>query len=417
MSKRKRKIPLLRLAFRNTRRNTRRTVLTVSAIAVACAALTFAQSYITGVLGNVLDTFARTESGHIRIRAEGYSARQRFLPLHLNVEGVDALIESVMQDPGITGAIPRIRTAVLVDGAESNRPGMLMGIDMEAEDLYLKPNDMLKQGRLPRAGYPEAMLGFELAEKLGVTVGDTVVLLGQTAYRSMGGGQFEVTALSEMGMAYFDATFIMAPIDQVQAMTYLDDASTEVLLFTESFDLADSIAASLQARLAAAGGQELEVVSWKDQEQMFRLLDSVKPVFNVILGLLLLMAGLIIVNTMLMTIMERMAEFGMQAALGMRSSDIVVLIVAEGAAIGVLGGVVGAVIGSVVAAWVEAVGINIQAASRAVTLPFQGTIYPDWQLSYAVTAAVLGIVTAAIATLYPALRAIKLKPAEALRSS
>lgn len=416
MSSTRRRIPLARLAWRNTHRNTRRTLLTVSAITVAVAALTFAQAYVTGVLGNFLDTYARTETGHIRIRAEGYTQRERFMPLHMNVKGLSELLAVLRSYPNVVEAIPRIRTAVLVDGVESNRPGMLLGVDLEREEGYLRPSEMLLAGRLPRAGHPEVMVGSELAEKLGVSVGDTVILLGQTAYRSMGGAWLEVTALSEMGMAYFDATFMVAPLDQVQEMTYLDDASTEILLFTDQLQSADSLANALAADLARADGQDLEVVSWKDQAQIFRILDSVKPIFAFILGLLLLMAGLIIVNTMLMTIMERTQEFGMQAALGMRRRDIVVLIVAEGIAIGVIGAVAGSALGSAVGIWLEATGIDITAATRGINIPFQGNIYPDWQLSYALIAGAAGVMTAALAAVYPAWRAIRKTPAEALRA-
>ncbi len=416
MSSTRRRIPLARLAWRNTHRNTRRTVLTVSAITVAVAALTFAQSYITGVLGNFLDTYARTETGHIRIRAEGYAERERFMPLHLNVKDLSHLLPTLRANPGVVEAIPRIRTAVLVDGVESNRPGMLLGIDLEREEGYLKPSEMLVEGRIPRAGHPEVMVGSDLAEKLGVSVGDTVVLLGQTAYRSMGGAWLEVTALSEMGMAYFDASFMVAPIDQIQEMTYLDDACTEVLLFTGDPESADSLASAIAEDLGLGNGQELEVISWKDQAQIFRMLDSVKPIFTFVLGLLLFMAGLIIVNTMLMTIMERTQEFGMQAALGMRRRDIVILIVAEGIAIGVIGALAGGVLGSSVGLWLEATGIDVTAATRGIDIPFQGNIYPDWQLSYALIAASAGVVTAGIAALYPAWRAIAKTPAEALRA-
>ncbi len=416
MSSTRRRIPLARLGWRNTHRNTRRTLLTISAITVAVAALTFAQSYVTGVLGNFLDTYARTETGHIRIRAAGYTERERFMPLHMNVKDLSDLLPLIRRNPSVLEAIPRIRTAVLVDGMESNRPGMLLGIDLEREEGYLGPSEMLLEGRLPRAGRPEVIVGSELADKLGVSVGDSVILLGQTAYRSMGGARLEVTALSEMGMAYFDATFMVAPLDQVQEMTYLDDACTEILLFTDHPQSADSLATAIATDLSLAGGQELEVVSWKDQAQLFRVLDAVKPLFAFILGLLLLMAGLIIVNTMLMTIMERTQEFGMQAALGMRRRDIVVLIVAEGIAIGMMGAIAGSALGSAVGIWLENAGIDITAATRGINIPFQGNIYPDWQLSYALIAAAAGVMTAGLAALYPAWRAIRKTPAEALRA-
>jgi len=105
----------------------------------------------------------------------------------------------------------------------------------------------------------------------------------------------------------------------------------------------------------------------------------------------------------------------MQAALGMRRSDIVFLIVSEGLVIGFLGGIVGAVLGSAVGIWLEHSGLDFTAAARGIDLPFQGIVYPDWTLSYAVIGMLLGMLAAGLAALYPALRAIKMAPAEALR--
>jgi putative ABC transport system permease protein len=160
---------------------------------------------------------------------------------------------------------------------------------------------------------------------------------------------------------------------------------------------------------------DMEVLSWLDQGQLMRTMQMMKPMLGVVMGLMLLMAGLIIVNTMLMTVMERTHELGMQAALGMRRSDIVFIIVSEGLVIGLIGGVIGAVLGSGVGIWLENTGIDFTAAARGIDLPFQGIVYPDWTLSYAVIGMFLGMFAAGLAALYPALRAIKMAPAEALR--
>jgi ABC-type lipoprotein release transport system permease subunit len=138
---------------------------------------------------------------------------------------------------------------------------------------------------------------------------------------------------------------------------------------------------------------------------------------GIVLGLLFVMASLIIVNTMLMTVMERTREFGMQAALGMRPGDIVALIVTEGLAIGLIGTVFGAILGTAVAVWLETTGIDIGAAAGAVAgLPFRQVLYPDWKPMFTVYGAAVGLVTAGVATLYPAWRASRLAPAEALRT-
>jgi putative ABC transport system permease protein len=138
--------------------------------------------------------------------------------------------------------------------------------------------------------------------------------------------------------------------------------------------------------------------------------------FGIMLFIMLLMAALIIVNTMLMSVMERTQEFGMQAALGMRRSDIVALVLTEGLVIGIMGAIAGGALGTGFALWLERTGIDVSTAMEAIDIPFQGIFYPDWQLRFVIAAAAIGMVAAVIAALYPAWRAARLTPAEALRA-
>jgi putative ABC transport system permease protein len=415
MSKQKRNIPLARMAWRNTRRHTRRTLLTAMAVTVAVAAVTYSFAHLTGLLGDMVDAYAKTESGHVRIRRDGYTERERLLPVHMNVRRLSEVLSTIRGHPGVEDAIPRIRSMVLVDGTASNKPGLLLGVDLEREESYLSPSSITEDGRLPRAGRAEVLVGKGFADKLGVGVGDSLTVLGQTAYRSLGGMRLAVAGLAVTGFAYLDNTILILPLDQAQILADLPDAATEVLVFADDPEEADPLATNLRSQLAALG--DLEVLSWKDQGPLIRLLEMMRPIMGIVMGLLFIMASLIIVNTMLMTVMERTREFGMQAALGMRPSDIVRLIVAEGLAIGVIGTVVGGALGTGLAVWLETTGINIGAAAGAVAgLPFQQVLYPDWKLLFTVYGAVVGLVTAGVATLYPAFRAIRLTPAEALRT-
>lgn len=415
MSDQKRNIPLIRLAYRNIRRNTRRTMLTASAVAVAVLAIIFMIAYIHGALNNVRDTYARTESGHVRIRAEGYAARERFMPVHLNVSNVSDKLEMLRAREGVKDVLPRIRTSVLVDGGESNRPGLLLGIDMEREEGYFSPRESLLEGRLPGEGEPEVLIGRRFAEKLEVGVGDELVLLGQTSFRSLGGLGVTVSGIVTTGLGALDARVIFAPLDQARILHDLNDGATELLVFSEDPETADSLAADLSTLLEAQAGKDYEVRSWRDQGPLIRLMESAQGIYGIVYFILLLMAGLIIVNTMLMTVLERTREFGMLSALGMRRTDVVMLVITEGFLIGIFGALIGFGIGSGLALWIESVGINVEAAVASTDLPFQGRIYTDWKWLSALGGATLGIVTAGFASLYPALRAVRKPAAEALR--
>lgn len=415
MSKPKRNIPLIQLAWRNTRRNVRRTLLTVAAVVVAVGAMIFGQSYMGGVLDNMLDTYVRTESGHIRLREEGYTKRERSMPLHLNVTSLTEVLETLRNQPNVKEAIPRIRTAVLVDGAGSNKPGLLFGIDLEREADYLNPEGMVRAGRLPEPGRQEAMIGRPFAEKLDVSIGDTLVLLGQTSYRSMGGMQVVITGVITTGLGSLDSRLLIAAIDQVQYMTELPNASTEILVFADDVEMADDLVAPLKAAVQRVSAEDLEVLSWQDQGPLIQMIESAKPISGIVLFIMMLMAGLVIVNTMLMTVMERTQELGMMAALGMRRSDIVILTVVEGAIIGLIGAIIGAVISSGLTIWLEHTGIDISKAASNVEMPIQGILYPDWTLSHVLVSVLLGMLAAGLAALYPGWRASRQKPAEALR--
>jgi putative ABC transport system permease protein len=416
MSEPHRRLPLLRLAWRNAHRSVRRTALTASAVTVAAAALVFGQAYVRGTLGNMVDTYARTESGHVRVRREGFTTRERSLPTHLSVPGAAALARELSGLPGVRAALPRVRAFALVDGAGANRPGLLLGLDLALERDYWRPQAMVASGRLPLAGRAEVLAGEGIARRLGVGVGDSLTLLVQTAHRSLGGLRLVVTGLGRSGMPFLDNAMLIVPLDQAQGMLDLEGGATELLVYGADAGEADALAGAVRRVVENRISGGAEVRSWREQSQLMRLMASAGAAMGVVWALMLLMAGLVVVNTMLMAVMERTREFGTQAALGMRRGDVVRLVVAEGAVIGALGGAVGAAVGSAVALYLGRVGIDFSGFARAIALPFDPIVYPAWSWADALGSVVLGSAAAGLAALVPGWRAARLQPAEALRT-
>jgi len=178
----------------------------------------------------------------------------------------------------------------------------------------------------------------------------------------------------------------------------------------------EPIAASLKSELDTFTSGGVEALTWGEQGPVVQAMQSGRAAFGVVFLIMLLMAGLIIINTMLMTVMERTQEFGMLSALGMRGSNILFMVVSEGLAIGLIGATVGGLLGSGISVVVERTGIDLTRAMGRIEFPIEGVLYPDWQLSYTVIGMVLGLVVAGLAALYPAWRAVRMEPAEALRS-
>jgi putative ABC transport system permease protein len=416
MSEPRRSVPFLRLAWRNAHRSVRRTALTASAVMVAAAAVVFGRGYMRGALGNISDTFWRTETGHVRVRREGFTARERSLPAYLSIPGAVDLARDLARLPGVRAAVPRVRSFALVDGAGANRGGVLLGLDLALEADFWRPQGMLVAGRLPAQGRAEALVGEGIARKLGVGVGDSLTLLVQTSYRSLGGLRVAVAGLARSGMAYLDNAMLVVALDQAQSMLDLEGGATEVLVFSDDADDTDVVRVRVQEAVRGRISGGAEVRAWWEQSQLMRLLASSDTMMAIVWGLLLLMAGLVVVNTMLMAVMERTREFGTQAALGMRRADLVRLVVEEGAVIGALGGAVGAAIGSAITLYLGVTGIDFSAYSRAMALPFSPVVYPAWTWTDALGSVALGALAAGLAALVPARRAARLQPAEALRT-
>ena len=137
------KLPLFRLAARNARRNTRRSLLTAIAILVAVMSVVFTFGYLGGAINDMMDIYARTQSGHVRITHKEYPDRERFLPVHLNVPHVSELLPVIRTHPAVEGAVARIRTAVLIDFQNENSPGLLIGGEFEKQRGYFDILDMV----------------------------------------------------------------------------------------------------------------------------------------------------------------------------------------------------------------------------------------------------------------------------------
>ncbi|MFC1530614.1 ABC transporter permease, partial [Gemmatimonadota bacterium] len=187
-------------------------------------------------------------------------------------------------------------------------------------------------------------------------------------------------------------------------MTDMYDGTTEILVFFDDIEQCDELAASLDEELDPLVNGGVEVVSWRNQSQLGQMMDMADSIYGAIMFIFLLMAGLVIVNTMIMTVIERTQEFGMLRAMGMNNRNIMTLIIDEGL-----------IIGSGLAIWLEKTGLNMAKAMEGMDWPISGVFHPDWNVSHLIIGVTVGVLTAGIATLLPARRAIKMSPAEALR--
>jgi len=404
---------LLKMAWRNVWRNRRRTVIAVVAIALGLALMLFFDGMLGGAKQAIYGNTVKLQGGNVQVHAPGYRERAKRLPL-LPLADPDAAVRAALAQPQVIAASKRIETSGMVSSREGTFPVVITGIEPEQEAGVSLVAGKIVQGRYLAAADEDVLLiGQALAKNLEVTVGDRVTMVGRATHEQMRRRTMTVAGIYEMGIPDAEKSMVYVSLAEAQTLFDLRDQATEVAAYLESVGQEPSVVGSLQAALP---GYEVDAWDTLDPstKQTMEMEDQVMSVFGLII---LLIAGVGILNLMLMAVFERTREIGLVAAMGLKRREIVILFLLEGILIGLLGALVGSVLGGLVIAYYGKVGLDWAAASTEyspLAALLGGRLYfrigMDVLLSRALTVAII----AALASLYPAYQASKREPADAL---
>ena len=407
---------LAALAFRNIRRNRRRSLLSGAAIALAALAITFMFSWLSGILGDYRHNVVHYLTGHVRLRNAEYQANERLNPLHLSVAGSRELVARLEAEPLAAAVAPRIQFATAIYREEQTFGALGLGVDFPREEKFMQTAGSLSEGRLPRMGQREALLGAGLAREVGVGVGDRITLLGKNKYLGMAGMSFTVTGLARFPVAGFDRTFLLVPLDTAQAMLKMQDEATEVLLLARQEREAGELAARAGRILAEAGRSEVEVRPWDRIGMLVSLMRSIDVMYNFIALFFFILGTTVIINTTMMVIFERLREIGTVAALGMKPGEIVRLFFLEAFYISVISAFLGVLLGSAITLLLSRTGVDLSRMLQGVDFEVSAVIRPRLSIRSTVFVFLYSVAVSTLASFLPSRRAARVQPVEALRS-
>lgn len=401
------------LAARNLMRNWRRTVLTLAALVVAMGALTYLMAFVNGYLVSMRDNFVLVMNGHVQVTAPGY-ADNRLIENYM--ADPSRVTDALAADPRVLAWTPRITASGLISVASETTAAAVVGIDTGREPDVSRLQSFLSAGEWLTADDPRGMLlGGDAADILGVELGDKVVVMSQTPEGDIAGEAFRVRGLLESGVAEIDRGLALVPLESAQSWLGLGTGVTEIIVRAVSYEAVDPLADALSS--VGGGAEEFEVHRWYTQSPLIEATQSMlDAVYAVMIGVVVAVVLGQLINTMYMSLHDRVREFGLMEALGSARRNLFAMLIGESLILVFAGGAAGYLIALLAVGITGRSGIDLSAYAGALSALNMDTVIRPI-LDARATAYLLGtiVATAVLAGVLPAWRATRLNPVEAMR--
>ncbi len=403
----------LKIAARGIVRNPRRTLLTVSATAFGLAAFIFLYSFVDGYFNQMIDNSTGYVTGDLQIQHKAF--RQEMMP-ELSLRQPGRMLETIRRQPLVAAAAPRVQTPVLISSAAQSQNILLLGIDPDSERKVTFIGRTVREGKALQSGQDrDIMLGRKLAGKLGVRIGEKVVVMAQNTEGAIGSAAYRVAAIFETESEAFDNTIGFVSLRAGQSLLSLGDAISIIAVRLKD---REQLAVASTAFKQALAQTSYIVVSWRDLlPEVAQIIDFVTLNLKLVIAIVFLVVAMGVMNTLLMSVMERTHEFGIMMALGTTPSQIVRLVLYESVVLAAVGSAAGYLSVVALVRYLAVRGIDLSAYTNALqTIPgITGVIYPQLRNSHLLIPLLLLFGVSTLAACYPGWRAGRLRPVEAIR--
>ncbi len=400
----------LRLAFKNLLRSKRRTILSSAAVVVGIFYLIVGRAFIGGIEESIVYMAINGHTGHVTLRGADYPTQGMTYPLDKRPPRAAALQEWAGAQKATAGRQIYMLTAV--SGADSLR-ARAIAVDWETDARVFSQDTWKVDGILPRTPEDGVLLAHGLADLLEVGPGDQLVLKARTDQGALNAMSVPVAGRVNTGnMGQASNTLFLPRSLSAELVRTTEPTHVTVLLADR-----DAAPEAAEAMVAAAGGGE--TITWiTETEDLIRLQNVRKTALNVLVGMLLLMSSFAIANTILMAAHERVAEVGTLRAMGMSRRGVLRLFLAEGAMMGTLAGGLGTALGAALAIYLSRNPIDLSSMAEGVdyNFDFSSYIYATFSGELVVVPLLISVAVAMVASVYPAITASRLEPADAVRA-
>lgn len=406
---------LLGLALRNLFRNTRRTVITAAAVAVGLSMMVLTITLQEGSYADMISQGVSQLAGHVVVQGKGFQASKDSDIVVTAVSDIETQIAKDFPDAVIA---PRTFLGGLINSPSNSVAAALQGIDPDAEaQVQDLPRKIVDGTWLAQDDTRGILIGATMAETLAVGIGDKIVYMGQhSGGTDVDSRLFRVRGIFQTGAKEVDGFVTYAHIAATEELQAQDDVATMITVHLRDPKQASQAADLLRAQLAR---DDLEVLSWSQAlPEIYGMIQVDRSSGDLMLAILGLIVALGVLNTMLMSVLERTREFGVMLAVGLRPATLLRLVLYEGLFLGLIGTAAGLLLGGALSWYLIRNGLDYsQFMGESFTMggiALSSVVYGKFSLYRTAIYAVGSVLFTTAAALYPAIHVARLQPVDAI---
>ena len=403
----------LKLALRNLLRNTRRTILTSMLIGFSLTALILVDALTLGMLDILVNSVTKNLVGEAQVHKVGFREN---LDVDLYIDATNEVLDQLNADEAVAAVSPRVIAGGMVSSSYNVGTGLMYGIDAEAESQVTQLKEAIIEGEYLSGKAGEILIGVGLSDLLEVGLEDRIVMtLSEANSGELAQALFRVSGIFEFGIKGIDEGMIFVNIDQArQTLNLQGEHSHEIAIrFLESGTAKEETAGVFDT----LNSNDLELLSWLKLNPSIASIIEISGLSSFIVGsILFVLAGLGVINSMFMSIYERIYEFGVAKAIGTTPGNIASLILLEAFLIAAFSCLFGGLLAFMLGSYAEVYGVALgefEMSGIAIDNRVKLRLEAYQFIQYPIYVTFLTL----LAALYPARFAAKIVPTEALQRS
>ncbi|MCP4633718.1 MAG: ABC transporter permease [candidate division Zixibacteria bacterium] len=399
------------ISWRNVWRNKKRSGIIMCAVAFGLWAGLLTSAVMYGMNEQMVSSAIESRISHIQIHQKGF---RDFKEIDLHIPDNESIIEKIRNNDDIEFVTARSVLKGMASSPIAGRGIEIYGINPDEEKHVTTIYKKIIEGEYFGTKYRnQIVIGQELAEKLNVKAGKKIVLTAQSADGDISAGAYRVVGIFKTASSAFDKTTVFGLHKDIDKVFGLGGAIYEISINAKDINKIDELTASMKDDYPA-----LDVASWKQLEpEMGMMTDMTNQFLFIFMVIILIALAFGITNTMLMGVIERVREFGVIIALGMKHGKIFNMILLETIFLSVIGGLVGIIFSILTVKILSNTGIDLTIVSTGLAaFGIDKIIYPVLPIATYPVIGLLTVFTAIISAIYPGVKAVRLNPVTAIRT-